>query len=173
MTQRTPVDIAAYVEGVRTRPCFVCSLVAGDPDFAHHVFYEDEAIIGFLAKYPMQRGYCLVCPKAHRESLAHDLSLDEHLALQTVVHRTAQALSQVLPVERVYVMSLGSQQGNRHLHWHVVPLPPGVPYDEQQLAAVDLSRGVIPMTDDEMAALAGAITAALAVPATTRPATTG
>lgn len=36
--------------------------------------------------------------------------------------------------ERVYLLSLGSNQGNAHVHWHIVPLPPGVPYHEQQLA---------------------------------------
>ena len=33
-------------------------------------------------------------------------------------------------------MSLGSHQGNAHVHWHVAPLPPGVPYEEQQFAAL-------------------------------------
>jgi len=41
----------------------------------------------------------------------------------------AGALSEVVPTERVYRLSLGSKQGNAHLHWHVAPIPPGVPYN--------------------------------------------
>jgi ATP adenylyltransferase len=45
-------------------------------------------------------------------------------------------------------MSLGSQSGNRHVHWHVAPLPPGVPYQEQQFAAFSWDRGVLALPDD-------------------------
>jgi len=48
-----------------------------------------------------------------------------------VVHEVAEALKKTLPTERVYLMSLGSHQGNAHVHWHVAPLPPGVPYERQ------------------------------------------
>jgi hypothetical protein len=48
---------------------------------------------------------------------------------------------------------------NRHVHWHLAPLPPGVPFEEQQLAALDWSRGVLDLSDDEQRALAGAIRA--------------
>jgi diadenosine tetraphosphate (Ap4A) HIT family hydrolase len=40
----------------------------------------------------------------------------------------------------MYMMTLGSKQGNSHVHWHVVPLPPGVPYEEQQFGALMLER---------------------------------
>ncbi len=43
----------------------------------------------------------------------------------------------------MYVFTFGSNQGNSHLHWHVVPLPPGTPYDEQQGTAVGWSAGVL------------------------------
>lgn len=161
MPVKSAVDVEAYV--ARTRgPCFVCRLLAGDPDYAHHVFYEDAEAIGFLSKYPMLRGYALVCPKAHREQVSGDFTRDEYLRLQTVVYEVAEALRRALPVERVYVLSLGSQQGNRHVHWHVAPLPPGVPYEDQQFAALDLARGVLPLSDEEMADLAGALRAELA-----------
>ena len=67
----------------------------------------------------------------------------------------AEALRQELPTERVYILSLGSQQGNSHVHWHVAPLPPGVPYEEQQLAALMLEkRGYLKITDAEMSEIA-------------------
>jgi hypothetical protein len=51
-------------------------------------------------------------------------------------------------------MSMGSQSGNRHVHWHVASLPPGVPYEEQQFAAFSWKRGVVALPDDDMADLA-------------------
>ncbi|HTT91548.1 MAG TPA: hypothetical protein VMF65_18480 [Acidimicrobiales bacterium] len=47
-----------------------------------------------------------------------------------------RAVSSVLPTERLYVLSLGCKQGNSHAHWHVAPLPPGVPYEKQQFRAL-------------------------------------
>lgn len=60
----------------------------------------------------------------------------------------------VVPAERVYVLSLGSQQANAHVHSHVAPLPPGVPFEQQPFEALRLERGVVPLSDAEMASLA-------------------
>jgi diadenosine tetraphosphate (Ap4A) HIT family hydrolase len=65
-----------------------------------------------------------------------------------------EAIRQELPTERLYIMSLGSQSGNRHVHWHVAPLPPGVPYQEQQFAAFSWDRGILALPDDDLADLA-------------------
>jgi len=40
------------------------------------------------------------------------------------------------------------------LHWHVAPLPPGVPYHEQQFHALMMSDGVLAVDDRTQAALA-------------------
>jgi histidine triad (HIT) family protein/ATP adenylyltransferase len=56
-----------------------------------------------------------------------------------------------------YCLSLGSQQGNAHLHWHVTPLPPGVPYEQQQYYALMSENGVLDVDDTSQAALARAI----------------
>ena len=73
----------------------------------------------------------MVAPIQHREHVVTDFSASEFLELQRAVHLAVCALQQVVETERLYVLSLGSQQGNRHVHWHLVPLPPGVPYEEQ------------------------------------------
>jgi hypothetical protein len=49
-------------------------------------------------------------------------------------------------------LSLGSQQGDSHLHWHIAPLPPGVPYDQQQLHALMAGIGVLAVDDSKQAA---------------------
>jgi diadenosine tetraphosphate (Ap4A) HIT family hydrolase len=166
LAERRKFDVAGYVESIRTRPCFICGLVSGDPAFAHHIVFEDDFAIAFLNKFPPLLGYVLVCPKAHLEQVADDFSQEDYLRLQAVVYAVSQALRAVLPVERVYVMSLGSQQGNRHVHWHVAPLPPGVAPEDQQLAALDVERaGFLAMDDDEKRRLASRISAAIRYPA--------
>lgn len=151
---RQPFDLEGLVARSRHGPCFICELLKGNPDYAHHIIAEDEDHVLFLSKYPTQRGYALVCPKRHVEDLALDLSSEAYLALQARVHRLSRAMKRALPVERVYVLSLGSQQGNRHLHFHVVPLPPGVPYEKQQYHALMAEHGVIDFSAEEMAELA-------------------
>jgi histidine triad (HIT) family protein len=162
MTERKPFDVAAYATRARSGPCFVCELVRGNPQFRHHVIFEDEFCIAVLNKYPTLRGYTLVCPKAHREDLANDLTSPEYLRLQAVVHRVAKALKRSVPCERVYVLSLGSQAANAHLHWHVAPLPPDLPLERQQYHALMMENGVLDISDGEMRTLAASIAAALA-----------
>ena len=154
MVQRQPMDMEAYVHRVRSGPCFICEIVAGNPEYRHHVVYEDDAAIAFLNKYPTVYGYTLVAPREHREQATGDFTLDEYLALQRVIYQVTEALRQVVPTERVYILTLGSQQGNRHVHWHIVPLPPGVPYEQQQLEILRMDKGVLKLSDEEMSSLA-------------------
>ena len=165
MNDRLPFDLASEIRRATTGPCFICELVAGNPTYAHHVVGEDGDAIIFLSKYPTQRGYCLVAPKAHIEDLAEGMASEAYLALQARVHRLSRALKRVFDAERIYVLSLGSQQGNRHLHFHVVPLPRGVPYEQQQYHALMAENGVLAIPEDEMADMAsriGAVYTALA-----------
>lgn len=140
--------------------CFVCELVAGSPEFRHHVVYEDEAAIAFLNAYPVLYGSLLVAPRQHRERVTGDFTHEEYLALQEVVHRVGEAVCRVVPTERLYVLSLGSQQGNRHVHWHLAPLPPGVPFAQQQFAALDTDL-CLDLSDEELSDLARRIREAL------------
>lgn len=163
MAQYQPFDMAAYADRVRNGPCFVCEMLAGNPDYQHHVIYENEIAVAFLNKYPTLYGYTLVAPKKHCEQVTGDFSVEEYLALQRFIFWIAEAVRQTVPTERVYILSLGSQQGNRHVHWHVAPLPPGVPYEEQQMEALRTSKGVLKLSDEEMTTLAKTIRQALEV----------
>jgi diadenosine tetraphosphate (Ap4A) HIT family hydrolase len=154
---KVPFDGRRYERRSREGPCFVCSKLAGHPDYRHHDVYEDADTIAFLARWPTLLGYTLVAPKRHLESWVRDLDSGEFLAFQGVVHRVARALAASVPTERMYSLSLGSQQGNAHLHWHLAPLPPGVPYADQQLRALSAERGILNVDDASQAALAQAI----------------
>ncbi len=156
MYERYLPNLDAYHRRARGGRCFVCAIVAGDPAFPDHpLVYEDERTIAFLTTNPTQYGYTLVCPKEHREQATGDFSMEEYLGLQQVVYRVAEAVRTEVGAQRIYLMSLRSNQGNAHVHWHVVPLPPGVPYEEQQFGALMLERAWgLRIPEEEKAALA-------------------
>ena len=118
--ERYHPDMEAMHRGFRTRPCFVCKLVDGDDELPQYVSYEDERAVAFLD------GYTLVAPKEHREQVTADFTMEECIDLQRLVYRVTEAVRQEVGAERMYIYSFGSNQGNSHAHWHVVPLPPGV-----------------------------------------------
>jgi diadenosine tetraphosphate (Ap4A) HIT family hydrolase len=161
MSERIPLDLAAYEQRVRSGGCFICGFLRGEPGAEHELLYDDGTHVAFLNRYPTLRGYALVAPRRHVADVVRDLTAAEYLALQAVVHTVALAVNRVVPTERTYLLSLGSEQGNSHIHWHVAPLPPGVPYDRQQYHALMAEHGIIPQPPDEVARLAAAIRAEL------------
>jgi diadenosine tetraphosphate (Ap4A) HIT family hydrolase len=76
-------------------------------------------------------------------------------------NRGPEELKQVVPTERLYIFSLGSQQGNKHVHWHIAPLPPGIPYEGQQLNALKIENGILEISDEDMAWLVNLIRSAM------------
>jgi diadenosine tetraphosphate (Ap4A) HIT family hydrolase len=156
--RRRTIDFEALRQELAGR-CFICELLAGNPEFRHHVIYEDDHAIAFLQRFQTLHGYVIVAPKEHREQVTGDFDHEEYLAVQAVVHRVGEAIRRAVPTERLYILSLGSQGGNRHVHWHLAPLPPGVPFDEQQFAALDTDQG-FDLGDDELQDLADLIRAA-------------
>jgi diadenosine tetraphosphate (Ap4A) HIT family hydrolase len=153
--ERYEPDRAALHRQYRTGPCFICQIVARNPAYPAHLVYEDGTAIAFLDKYPTLFGWTLVAPREHREQVTADFSLEEYLALQRVFYRVAEAIREELAAERIYVLAMGSNQGTAHVHWHVIPLPPGVPYEEQQLAA--LRKGVLRIPEADRAAFAARV----------------
>jgi len=152
MYERYQIDWQAYHQRAQTGPCFVCQIIARNPDFPADIIYEDDDFVVFLDKYPRLLGQTLVAPRRHREQVTGDFTLVEYLNLQRMVHRAAEAVRQEVSAERVYLLSLGSNQGNAHVHWHIVPLPPGVPYEEQQLAIY--KQGILRIPEEERVSLA-------------------
>jgi diadenosine tetraphosphate (Ap4A) HIT family hydrolase len=152
---RKRFDAAAYEQRVHDGACFVCALLDGHPDYAHHVVYADDTTVAFLSRFPTLPGYTIVAPRRHVEHVVGELEPAEYLQLQSVVYRVGRAISAAVPTERLYVLSLGSQQGNAHVHWHVAALPPGTPYDQQQFYAVMAENGVLdvdPVAQENLAA---------------------
>lgn len=152
MFERFKMDADAYHRQAQTGPCFICQIVARNPEYPAHIVYEDEVAIAILDKYPQLYGLTLVAPREHREQVTADLTLQEYLDLQQRVYRVAEAVRLEVGAERMYIYTFGSNQGNAHVHWLVAPLPPGVPYRQQQTVA--LRQDPLNIPEEERAALA-------------------
>lgn len=157
MSKTKAFDMDAYVERISNGPCFICEMLGGNPQYPNHIIYEDDQAVVFLNKYPTLYGHTLVAPRKHREQVTGDFTLSEYLELQILVYHVAEAVRRVVPSERVYLLSLGSQQGNSHVHWHIAPLPSGVPFHEQQLEALLVKDQILDIADEKMAELADKI----------------
>ncbi len=156
MNNRKPFDLDDYIQKIQNGPCFICEMLAGRLQ-GNHVIYQNELFIAFLNKFPALYGYALIAPVAHKEQVTGDFTLDEYLELQRAVYQVTEAVRRTVESERTYILSLGSQQGNRHVHWHIAPAPFGLPFKEQQLEALRTANGVLEIPDDEMAKLANRI----------------
>jgi histidine triad (HIT) family protein len=160
--ERQSMDLDDYVARTRAGPCFVCAFLAGDPGYTHETVFEDDEHVAFLDRWPTLPGKVLVAPKAHIEHAVRELDEAAYTRLMLVVRTVALAVEQVLKPERTYLLSLGSQQGNAHLHWHIAGLPPGVPYEQQQYHALMTENGVLPHLQQRSAEMAARLRQALA-----------
>lgn len=160
--ERARFDVASYEARVQSNPCFICRVVDGTIERRHHIVHRDDDFVVFLNAYPTLVGYLLVAPVEHREAVVTDFTEDEYVRLQRLIHRVGRAISAALPTERLYIMSLGSNQGNAHVHWHMAPLPPGVPYSEQQFNALRADgKGYLAIPEADQAEIAARIAAAM------------
>ena len=132
----------------------MCAFLAGDQGYQHQTVFEDADHVAFLDRWPTLPGKVIVAPRRHVEHVVGDLSEPEYFQLMRVVRLVALGMEDVLRSERTYLLSLGSQQGNAHVHWHVAGLPPGTPYGQQQYHALMTENGVLAAAADETEALA-------------------
>jgi diadenosine tetraphosphate (Ap4A) HIT family hydrolase len=161
LERRRPLDVGRYVETITTR-CFICAIRDREPWFDHHVVLERLDAVAFLAKYPAVYGHVLVAPRHHREGVVSDFTEDEYMSLQLAVRRVGEAVESVVECERLYVLSLGSAAGNTHVHWHLVPCPPGLPFERQQVGLLRIEQdGYVDVPAEEMAKLASRLRDAL------------
>ena len=84
----------------------------------------------------------------------------EYLELQRRVFALGRAITKTVETERLYVFSFGSMQAVSHVHWHLAPLPPGVPFMEQQFNAVT-TPDYFDIPDADKGALSARIAAAI------------
>jgi diadenosine tetraphosphate (Ap4A) HIT family hydrolase len=150
-----PVDVTEYEHRIQRDNqdgrCFVCDIANERHKPGELVVYRDDVCVIFLPVPQRLYGYMLLAPVEHRTRVIEDFREDQYLALQLRIHRLGRALSQHVPTERLYVFSFGSNQGVAHVHWHLAPLPPGVPFEQQQFAAVTRAEQLVIPAHDQAA----------------------
>ena len=159
------IDTEAYATRLQTDNaagrCFICELVDEATTPEHEtVAYRDEHCIVFFPPWQRLYGYCLLAPRRHVTGVVSDFTEDDYLALQRRIHRLGRVLTEITPTERLYIYSFGSMQGVAHVHWHIAPLPPGVPFEQQQFAAVDTPK-YLKIPEAELQTLASKINAGM------------
>ena len=157
MLHKRPFNLKQYVDRTKSGPCFICEMIKGNPEYRHHIVFQDDSNIAFLNKYPPLYGYMLVAPIKHKVNVTSDFQLDQYLQIQRLIYLVSEAIRQTVPTERMYILSLGSHQGNSHVHWHIAPLPPNVPYGQQQFESLMSENGILDIPDTQMAELAARI----------------
>jgi len=109
--------------------CVFCQIVAGKSPAS--IFYEDDAVLGFMTIKPVTRGHALVIPKRHAAYLA-DLGEETGRHLWTITQRTAAAIRKSgLPCEGINLfLADGEAAGQEvfHLHMHVWARYAGDPF---------------------------------------------
>jgi diadenosine tetraphosphate (Ap4A) HIT family hydrolase len=143
-----PVDLASLRPGPGS--CFICKFIDQVPGYEHVTVYETDTAIAFLNKIPTLFGYILIAPKSHLEQVTGSFTQSEYLDLQQFIYQVSEAVRIVLQPERVYILSLGSQSANAHVHWHIASLPHDVPLEEQQYNALMHENGAIETNMQEM-----------------------
>lgn len=134
--------------------CLFCAIVAGDAPA--HVVLDEPEVVAFLDVRPVFKGHTLVVPRAHHVTLP-DLPARLLVPVFGAVQRCAAAMVDVLGADGSWVAANSVvSQAVPHLHVHVVPRRRG-----------DGLRGFFwPRQrydgDDEMAAVAARLRAALA-----------
>ena len=159
MSNRIPFDLQTLHTEAGT--CFICEFLKGNPNYTHFDIARTQQAVAFMNKFPTLEGYVLVAPLDHREQVTGDSTLAEYLNIQEFIYQVAEAVRFVLQPERVYILSLGSQSANAHVHWHIAPLPAGVPLEAQQYNALMHENGVVETDDAQLADLARRIRSAI------------
>jgi histidine triad (HIT) family protein/ATP adenylyltransferase len=159
---RRPMDAATYERRAREGPCFVCEVLAGNPRYPGETVWAGDDAVAFLASYNTLLGHTLVAPRVppgagDRRLRGRGVSGPAAARLPRRRGAPARAAHRTAPHHEP-----GQPVGNQHVHWHVAPLPPGVPYDEQQFAAFSWDRGVLDLPEAARAALARRIGARVA-----------
>jgi len=133
--------------------CTFCRVIVGQLPSA--LVMADEAVVAFLDHRPLFPGHVLVMPREHVETLM-DLPPGDLEPLFGAVQRVSRAVEEALEADGIFVaVNNRVSQSVPHLHVHVVPRR-----KKDGLRGFFWPRAPY-AGDDEMAATAGRIRAAL------------
>ncbi len=105
--------------------CHACDEVSESQRNPSLVIYEDAYwILSHKAGNDVLAGNLIIKTKRHCEHLA-ELTAEEAASLGNIIQKTCLALSRVMKVVKVYVVSYGERV--KHVHFFVIPRTPRMP----------------------------------------------
>ena len=109
---------------VGEQPCFICRGLAQEDDRANLIVWRTALSVVLINRFPYNNGHLLVCPHAHKATLA-ELTSAELLDGMESVRLMIGVLDELLQPNGYNVgLNLGAAAGAGvpgHLHWHLVP----------------------------------------------------
>lgn len=134
--------------------CAFCRIISGEAPA--HVVYDDDVLVAFLDNRPLFPGHSLVVPRAHRACL-FDMAPDEVGRLFAAAARLSGAVAAACDAHGSFLaLNDRVSQSVPHVHVHVVPRR-----HKDGLRGFFWPRSRYG-SDDEMAAVAARVRAALA-----------
>ncbi len=97
--------------------CIFCKI--SNKEVIAHVVYDDDKVIAFLDKHPINPGHLLVIPKKH-ESDFYNLDSDTYSHLMNVVKNLASIVERAMNPKKVGLIVAGFDIP--HTHIHIVPM---------------------------------------------------
>ena len=124
------------------RSCFFCKeyrnlgVLPGDRT---RKFYEDDFCQVILEMEQSTKGYALVIPHKHFDTIADDSITNEEIThLYRVIQKIVSLQKKILGAENVYVCTLCD--GLKHLHFHLIPRYKWTDKDKERYRELFLSR---------------------------------
>jgi histidine triad (HIT) family protein len=122
--------------------CTFCKIIKGEVD--HLVYWEDDQVVAFLTKNPVNLGHTLIVPKNHTDYI-FDLENKLYSYLFDVAKKLAGPVQTFSGSKRIGISVSGFQIP--HVHVHIIPLN----------SDHDILHPVISITEQEGASIANAL----------------
>ncbi|MCL4350946.1 MAG: HIT family protein [Candidatus Thermoplasmatota archaeon] len=101
--------------------CVFCRNIVTGKDA--HIFYRDEYVIGFMDRFPVEKGHALIIPAKHYVNI-FDIDLDHYLRVHQIAKYVSQALMEVFEADGINVGQNNGECARQvvmHYHLHVIP----------------------------------------------------
>lgn len=153
-----PLAVEAFLRLSQNEDAYQCEILAGNPEYCHHVVYDSGGEVVLSSEYPMLKRYTLTAPREARRGVSRRTA--EHQAFSHLVQWIAVVLREIIGAERASAISLGSPPGERGAHWLIAPLCGSaarvVPF------VLGMEQMVLPLSERGVGVLAGQLRRALA-----------
>ena len=104
-----------------TKKCVFCEIINGDLDA--HIVFENDFLISFMDKYPLNRGHLLVIPKYHYQFIT-DMEDKDVAKLFEIVNMLSKHVWKAIDADGLNISQsngIAASQDIFHVHIHIIP----------------------------------------------------